>query len=162
MFISINNTLPYGSVPYHPNIAKLKNSKSIKPYTMPLKARVSGVSGTIKYQVDGGKKEYRIIRVADSTVAIKCILYDRTKENTMQIGMSVILMNYIYKRETSESIILTKTSKVMENSSFEVSLELLNMAKLITNPPSAETIPIKKAKNIQGLISAFSIQVVFP
>lgn len=85
---------------------------------MPLKARVGGVGGTIKYQVDGGKKEYRIIRVAESTVAIKCILYDRTKENTMQIGMSVILMNYIYKREISESIILTKN--IQSNGEFQL------------------------------------------
>lgn len=37
-------------------IAKLKNSKSNKPYTLPLKARVGGVSGTMNYQVDGGEK----------------------------------------------------------------------------------------------------------
>lgn len=58
------------------NIAKLKNSKSNKSYTLPLKARVVG---TMHYQVDGGdKKEYKIIGVADSTGAIKCIMYDRT------------------------------------------------------------------------------------
>lgn len=71
------------------NIAKLKNSKSNKPYTLPLKARVGGVSGAMHYQVDGGeKKEYKIIGVADSTGAIKCILYDRTKEKTLQKGNS--------------------------------------------------------------------------
>lgn len=39
------------------NIAKLKNSKSNKPYTLPLKARVGGVSETMNYQVDGGEKK---------------------------------------------------------------------------------------------------------
>lgn len=69
------------------NIAKLKNSKSNKPYTLPLKARVGGVSGAMHYQVDGGeKKEYKIIGVADSTGAIKCILYDRTKEKNFAEG----------------------------------------------------------------------------
>lgn len=65
------------------NIAKLKNSKSKKPYTLPLKARVGGVSGSMHYQVDGGeKKEYKIIGVAEGTGAIKCILYDKTKETS--------------------------------------------------------------------------------
>lgn len=92
------------------NIAKLKNFKSNKPYTLPLKARVGGVSGTMHYQVDGGEKKYKIIGVADSTGAIKCILYDKTKETTLQKGNSVILMIYIYKTEPSESIIITKIS----------------------------------------------------
>lgn len=148
------------------NIAKLKNSKSNKPYTLPLKARVGGVSGTMNYQVDGGeKKEYKIIGVADSTGAIKCILYDRTKENTLQKGNSVILMNYIFKTEPSESIILTKNSKVMKTSNLEVSQELLDRAELIANPPPAETIPIKKAKtspvktlvSIQGRVVSVSL-----
>lgn len=66
---------------------------------MPLKARVSGVSGTIKYQVDGGKKEYRIIRVADSTVAIKCILYDRTKENNADRNVGDFHELHLQKRD---------------------------------------------------------------
>lgn len=39
---------------YMLNIAKLKNSKSKKSYTLPLKARVVG---TMHYQVDGGEKK---------------------------------------------------------------------------------------------------------
>lgn len=110
------------------NIAKLKNSKSNKPYTLPLKARVGGVSGTMHYQVDGGeRKEYKIIGVADSTGAIKCILY-RSKETTLQKGNSVILMNYIFKTEPSESIIITKNSKIMKTSNLEVGQELLDRA----------------------------------
>lgn len=148
------------------NIAKLKNSKSNKPYTLPLKARVGGKSGAMSYQVDGGEKmEYKIIGVADSTGAIKCILYDRTKENTLQKGNSVIFMNYIFKTEPSESIILTKNSKVLKTSNLEVSQELLDRAELIANPPPAETIPIKKAKtspvetlvSIQGRIVSVSL-----
>lgn len=148
------------------NIAKLKNSKSNKPYSLPLKARVGGVSGAMHYQVDGGeKKEYKIIGVADSTGAIKCILYDRTKEKTLQKGNSVILMNYIFKTEPSESIIITKNSKVMKTSNLEVGQELLDRAELIANPPPAVTIPIKKAKtspvktlvSIQGRVVSVSL-----
>lgn len=140
------------------NIVKLKNSKSNKPYTLPLKARVGGVSGAMHYQVDGGeKKEYKIIGVADSTGAIKCILYERTKEKTLQKGNSVILMNYIFKTEPSESIIITKN--------LEVGQELLDRAELIANPPPAVTIPIKKAKtspvktlvSIQGRVVSVSL-----
>lgn len=139
------------------NIAKLKNSKRNKPYTLPLKARVGGVSGTMHYQVDGEKKEYKIIGVADSTGAIKCILYDKTKETTLQKGNSVILMNYIFKTEPSESIIITKN--------LEVGQELLDRAELIANPPPAVTIPIKKAKtspvktlvSIQGRVVSVSL-----
>lgn len=137
------------------NIAKLKNSKRNKPYTLPLKARVGGVSGTMHYQVDGEKKEYKIIGVADSTGAIKCILYDKTKETTLQKGNSVILMNYIFKTEPSESIIITKNSKVMKTSNLEVGQELLDRAELIANPTPAVTIPIKKAKTspVKTLVS---------
>lgn len=117
------------------NIAKLKNSKSDKPYTLHFKARVGGVSGTMHYQVDGGEKRS----------AIKCILYDRTKETTLQKGNSVILMNYIFKTEPLELIFITKNSKVMKTSNLEVGQELLDRAELIANPPPAETISIKKA-----------------
>uniref|UniRef100_A0A8W8P2K6 Uncharacterized protein n=1 Tax=Magallana gigas TaxID=29159 RepID=A0A8W8P2K6_MAGGI len=67
-------------------------------------------------------------------------------------------MNYIFKTEPSESIIITKN--------LEVGQELLDRAELIANPPSAVTIPIKKAKtspvktlvSIQGRVVSTTIQ----
>lgn len=92
-------------------------------------------------------------------------VYDRTKETTLQKENTVILMNYIFKTEPSESIIITKNSKVMNTSNFEVGQELLDRAELIANPPPAVTIPIKKAKtspvktlvSIQGRVVSVSL-----
>lgn len=84
-------------------------------------------------------------------------VYDRTKETTLQKENTVILMNYIFKTEPSESIIITKN--------LEVGQELLDRAELIANPPPAVTIPIKKAKtspvktlvSIQGRVVSVSL-----
>lgn len=73
------------------------------------------------YQVDGGeKKEYKIIGVVDSIGVIKCILYDRIKEKILQKGNLVIFMNYIFKIELLELIIIIKNFKVMKIFNLEV------------------------------------------
>ncbi|XP_061162729.1 uncharacterized protein LOC133171950 [Saccostrea echinata] len=86
---------------------------------------------------------------------MKTVLYDMTKENMLQQGSSVILMNYIYKTDPTESIILTKNSKVMRTSNIDVGQELLDRGELIANPPPAETIPIKRVKSspVKTLVS---------
>ncbi|XP_062580032.1 uncharacterized protein LOC134242041 [Saccostrea cucullata] len=136
-------------------LAKLRVSRGNKPYSLPLKVKVCGRSGVTSYQVDGGeKKEYRVLGVADRTLAMKAILYDMTKENMVEEGNSVILMNYIYKTEP-ESIILTKNSKVMKTSNIDVGEELLDRGRFIANPPPAETITINKVKSspVKTLVS---------
>lgn len=82
------------------------------------------------------EKKYEVIEVNDSRGHIKCILYDRTKENTFQKWNSVIFMNYFLKIEP------TKNSKVRKTSNLEVSQELLDRAELIANLAPAETTPI--------------------
>lgn len=45
-------------------LAKLKASKGNKPYSQPLKIKVSGVSNTARYQVESGeKREWREKRI---------------------------------------------------------------------------------------------------
>lgn len=51
---TLQQNLPFSCRQQMLNIAKLKNSKSNKSYTLPLKARVVG---TMHYQVDGGEKK---------------------------------------------------------------------------------------------------------
>lgn len=80
--------------------------------------------------------EKKVIGVTDSRGHTKCILYDRTTENTFQKRNSVIFMNYILKIEP------TKNSKVRKTSNLEVSQELLDRAELIANLAPAETTPI--------------------
>ena len=55
-------------------------------------------------------------------------------------------MNYIFKTEPSEGIVITKNSKVMKTASVEVSASLQTEAELIANPPQAKTLPIKQVK----------------
>lgn len=82
------------------------------------------------------KKKNEVIGFTDSRGHTKCILYDRTTENTFQKRNSVIFINYILKIEQ------TKNSKVRKTSNLEVSQELLDRAELIANLAPAETTPI--------------------
>ena len=61
------------------------------------------------------KKEYKVLGIADETMAMRATLYDFTKKGTLTPGNSVIILNYIFKTEPSEGIVITKNSKVIKN-----------------------------------------------
>lgn len=77
---------------------------------------------------------------------MRATLYDFTKKGTLTPGNSVIILNYIFKTEPSEGIVITKNSKVMKTASVEVSASLQTEAELIANPPQAKPLPIKQVK----------------
>ena len=77
---------------------------------------------------------------------MRATLYDFTKKGTLTPGNSVIILNYIFKTEPSEGIVITKNSKVLKTASVEVSASLQTDAELISNPPPAKTLPIKQVR----------------
>jgi hypothetical protein len=137
-------------------VKKLKNSKGTKPYSVPLKVKVAAVGQTQRYQTDSGeRKEYLIVGLADTTDFIKAVVYDTSKLAGLSDSSSVILMNYIYKNEAEASVIITKNTKVMKTAPLDVPEYFLERAKSITNPPPAETLPLKDVKKspVKTLVS---------
>lgn len=52
-----------------------------------------------------GEERGRVyVGVADSTIAIKCTVYDQEKLRNMEVGSTVLLMNIVVKQDNSITI----------------------------------------------------------
>ena len=147
-------------------IAKLKSAKGTKPYTQPLKVNVCHIGTSQLYTTDAGeRREYAAVGLADTTDAIKAMVYDKVHLATMKVGGTIILMNYIFKNE-EQHIIITKNSKVLKTGVVEVPDDKCAKAVLLANPPPADhrlirdvkSSPLKTLVTIQGRIVSVSTQ----
>ena len=147
-------------------IAKLKSAKGTKPYTQPLKVNVCHIGTSQLYTTDAGeRREYAAVGLADTTDAIKAMVYDKVHLATMKVEVTIILMNYIFKNE-EQHIIITKNSKVLKTGVVEVPDDKCAKAVLLANPPTADhrlirdvkSSPLKTLVTIQGRIVSVSTQ----
>lgn len=146
-------------------VTKLKGNKGAKPYSLPLKLKVCAIGTNQKYVTDGEKKEYTVVGLADTTDAIKGMVYDTSKLNNMQASATIILMNYIFKNENEGTVVITKTTKVLKKAQMDVPENLIEKGAAIANPPPAATLalrdvkrsPVKTLVSVKGRIISVSL-----
>lgn len=136
-------------------VTKLKGNKGAKPYSLPLKLKVCAIGTSQKYVTDGEKKEYTVVGLADTTDAIKGMVYDSSKLNNMQASATIILMNYIFKNENEGTVVITKTTKVLKTAQMDVPEHLIEKGAAIANPPPAATLALRDVKRspVKTLVS---------
>lgn len=146
-------------------VTKLKGNKGAKSYSLPLKLKVCAIGSTQKYVTDGEKKEYTVVGLADTTDAIKGMVYDSSKLINMQASATIILMNYIFKNENEATVVITKTTKVLKTAHMDVPEHLMEKGAAIANPPPAATLalrdvkrsPVKTLVSVKGRIISVSL-----
>lgn len=114
-------------------VTKLKGNKGAKPWSLPLKLKVCAVDGSQKYLTDGKRKEYTVVRLADTIDAIKGMVYDSSKLMNMQASATIILMNSIFKNENEGTVVVTKTTKVLKTAHMDVPERLMEKGQ--PSPP---------------------------
>lgn len=67
------------------------------------------------------EKRRVFVGVADSTMAIKCSVYDQEKLRNMAVGTTIMFMNIIVKPNSFKT--MTSKSRVCKNGSVSVSAE---------------------------------------
>ncbi|XP_061165364.1 uncharacterized protein LOC133174295 [Saccostrea echinata] len=114
------------------------------PYTTAIKAVVCGVGEVKKYRNASGEQRQSVtIGLADSSMAVRGVLYDVSKMDTFKVGCTVMLLNSIIKKDAVRSIVLTNRSKILKTGPVAVSESLRKEALEMACPPPAEMVDIK-------------------
>lgn len=88
-----------------------------------------------------GEERGRVyVGVADSTIAIKCTVYDQEKLRNMEVGSTVMLMNIVVKQDNS--ITITSKSRVCKTGPVSVSAEHDRTALELAVPPTSPESPL--------------------
>lgn len=100
------------------------------------------------------------VGVADSTMAVKCSVYDQEKLRNMAVGATIMFMNIIVK--PNNSITITSKSRVCKTGPVSVSAEhgrtALELAVPPTSPesPHVEKLHVKTMMSTRGQVVAVS------
>lgn len=88
----------------------------------------------------GEEKRRVFVGVTDSTMAVKCSVYDQEKLRNMAVGTTVMLMNIIVKPDNS--ITITRKSRVCKTGPVSVSAEHDRTALELVVPPTYPESPL--------------------
>lgn len=80
------------------------------------------------------------VGVADSTMAVKCSVYDQEKLRNMAVGATIMFMNIIVK--PNNSVTITSKSRVCKTGPVSVSAEHDRTALELTVPPTSPGSPL--------------------
>lgn len=80
------------------------------------------------------------VGVTDSTMAIKCTVYDLEKLRNMEVGSTIMFMNIIVK--PNNSITITSKSRVCKTGPVSVSAEHDRTALELAVPPTSPESPL--------------------
>jgi hypothetical protein len=81
-------------------------SSTSMPYTTAIKAVVCGVGEVKTYKnASGEQRQSLTIGFGDSSMAVRGVLYDMSKKDSLKVGSTVMLLNSIIKKETIKSIV---------------------------------------------------------
>ncbi|XP_056002815.1 uncharacterized protein LOC130049384, partial [Ostrea edulis] len=94
----------------------------------------------------GEQRHSVVIGFADSTMAVKGVLYDTSKLNLVKDGTTVMLLNVIMKNDSAKSIVITNSSKILKTGPLEVPESLIKQGKAIACPPPADKVDIKSVQ----------------
>lgn len=135
------------------------------PYSGAIYAQVCGKGGITHYKnASGQQRQLLTLGLADSTKAVKAILYDISMEEMFEVGSVVLLLNCIIKKDQN-TIVLTKRTKIRRSTlGQKVPTEIQEQAYAIACPPAAaeisvkdvQTSPIKSMVSVKGQVTAVS------
>ena len=144
------------------------SSVASTPYSGAMKLKICGVGPIVGYRnASGDQRQSIVIGFADSTMAVKGVLYDASKLNIVKEGTTVMLINVILKSEGGKSVVITNRSKILKTGPIEVPEFLVKQGREIACPPPAaevdiktvQTSPVKTLVTLRGQVVSVSIYV---
>lgn len=108
-----------------------------------LKVQVIAADSIRSYKNDQGQEKKSMnVAIGDSSMALKCIVYDETKFSKFKQGATLILKNIIKK---TDAIAVTSASKIFPTVKIEVPDHVVKSGIAIIRPPPADLKPLDEA-----------------
>lgn len=108
-----------------------------------LKVQVMATDSIRSYKNDQGQEKKSMnVAIGDSSMALKCVVYDESKFSKFKQGATLILKNIIKK---TDAIVVTSASKVFPTVKIMVPEHVVTSGIAIIRPPPADLKPLDEA-----------------